>query len=85
MGPPVQLVALMLNIAARISNGNYRGFSFGYGESGQKIPCSWDFSDADDASEDSLDEDDYGVLLRTRSTAKGGRRGKEEEGSWEID
>ncbi len=84
LGPPVQLVALMLNIAAKIANGVHRGASFGYGEAGQKIPCSWDFSDADEEPEDVWDEDDYGVSLgRLASTNK--LKTKETGGSWEID
>ncbi|KAL9613067.1 MAG: hypothetical protein Q9167_002366 [Letrouitia subvulpina] len=86
MGPPAQLVALMLNIAAKIASGTYRGFSFGYGEAGQRIPCSWDFSDTDDSlyNEDGLEEDDYGVSLRNSPTAKS-RSVEEVNKSWEID
>ena len=78
LGPPVQLVALMLNIAAKITNGIHRGASFGYQEGGEKIPCSWDFSDADEDPEDVWEEDDYGISL-------GKSIAKETTGSWEID
>ena len=79
LGPPVQLVALMLRIAAKIAKGAFRGTSFGFGEEGQKIPCSWDFSDGSDDNE----EDDYGVQL-SRPTSK--TKGPQElTGSWEID
>ncbi|KAL9041808.1 MAG: hypothetical protein Q9214_003980 [Letrouitia sp. 1 TL-2023] len=86
MSPPSQLIALMLNIAAKIASGTYRGFSLGYGEAGQRIPCSWDFSDTDDSSheEDELEEDDYGVSLRNSPTAKS-RSAEEVNRSWEID
>lgn len=86
MSPPAQLVALMLNIAAMIASGTYRGFSHGYGEAGQRIPCSWDFSDTDDSSheEDELEEDDYGVPLRNSPAAKS-RSAEEVNRSWEID
>ena len=80
LGPPVQLVALMLRIAAKIAKGAFRGSSFGFGEGGQKIPCSWDFSDG---SDDNDDEDDYGVQL-SRPTSKT-QGPKEIAGSWEID
>lgn len=84
LGPPVQLVALMLNIAAKIANGVHRGASYGYGEAGQKIPCSWDFSDADEESEDMWEEDDYGVSLGESASSKT-MKAKETGGSWEID
>ena len=86
LGPPVQLVALMLNIAAKIASGVHRGASFGYGEAGQKIPCSWDFSDAeaDEESDDVWEEDDYGVSLGKLVSSKV-ITGKETGGSWEID
>ena len=79
LGPPVQLVALMLRIAAKLAHGTFRGSSFGFGEGGQKIPCSWDFSDGSDDN----DEDDYGVPL-SRPTSRV-NRSKESTGSWEID
>ena len=82
LGPPVQLVALMLNIARKISNGSYCGFSFGTGESGQKIPCSWDFSDTDD--EEVWEEDDFGISLGNITSSKS-TKGREVGGSWEID
>ena len=83
LGPPVQLVALMLNIASKIARGAFRGSTFGYGESGVKIPCSWDFSDADDeGSEEVWDEDDYGVSLGIIERKE---RVKREAKGWEID
>ena len=82
LGPPIQLVALMLNIARKIAKGSYCGFSFGTGESGQRIPCSWDFSDTED--DEIWDEDDYGVSLGNVSTSKN-LKTKEVGGSWEID
>ena len=63
LGPPIQLVALMMRIAAKIARGASRGTSFGFGDGGQKIPCSWDFSDASDGTDESWEEDDYGVPL----------------------
>jgi hypothetical protein len=80
LGPPVQLVALMLRIAAKITKGTFRGSSFGFGEGGQKIPCSWDFSDG---SDDNWEEDDYGFSLSKASSKD--MRAKEMGGSWEID
>lgn len=85
LGPPVQLVALMLNIASKIAKGTFRGAAYGYSESGQRIPCSWNFSDSEDDAEPSWEEDDYGVLLG--SGTKGTRQEPKEElgGTWEID
>ena len=82
LGPPVQLVALMLNIARKISNGSYYGFSFGTGESGQKIPCSWDFSDTEE--DEVWEEDDFGISLGNVTNSKT-TKGREVGGSWEID
>ena len=81
LGPPVQLVALMLNIARKIANGSYYGFDFGHGEEGRKIPCSWDFTDTD---EEVWEEDDYGVVLGN-VTSNRSSKAKEIGGSWEID
>lgn len=96
LGPPVQLVALMLNIAAKIVTGAYRGASFGYGESGQKIPCSWDFSDAEDCqgegegdsgsdSDPGWEEDDFGVSLGANLTNSRNARPQKVGSAWEID
>ncbi|KAL8785740.1 MAG: hypothetical protein Q9213_003207 [Squamulea squamosa] len=82
LGPPVSLVALMLNIASRIMNGTYDGFPLGYVGSSQKIPCSWDFSDTDQATDD---EDDYGFALDKLPSSKSSSRSKDMGGSWEID
>lgn len=79
----------MLNIARKIASGSYRGFTFGHGAEGQRIPCSWDFSDTE--SEDSAwDEDDFGVPINPTTLAQERvrrRDGKEKEAgaSWEID
>ena len=72
----------MLNIARKISNGSYCGFSFGTGESGQKIPCSWDFSDTEE--EEMWAEDDFGISLGNVTSSKP-TKSREVGGSWEID
>lgn len=84
LGPPVQLVALMMRIAAKIARGASRGTSFGFGDGGQKVPCSWDFSDASDEADENWDEDDYGVSLRKKISLREARV-SEIGGSWEID
>ncbi|KAL8804528.1 MAG: hypothetical protein Q9182_002536 [Xanthomendoza sp. 2 TL-2023] len=82
LGPPVSLVALMLNIASRIMNGTYDGFTLGYAGSSQNIPCSWDFSDTDQATDS---EDDYGFALDKLPSSRSSSRCKDLAGSWEID
>ena len=81
LGPPVSLVALMLNIASRIMNGTYNGFPFGYAASSPKLPGSWD-SDTDRTMEE---EDDYGYNLTKISSSSSSSRLKDLGGSWEID
>lgn len=76
LGPPIQLVALMLRIAAKIARGASRGNSFGFGDGGQKIPCSWDFSDTSDEADEGWEEDDYGVSLRNNLSSKEARAGE---------
>ncbi|KAL8711022.1 MAG: hypothetical protein Q9220_004403 [cf. Caloplaca sp. 1 TL-2023] len=82
LGPPVSLVALMLNIASKIMNGTYHGFALGYAGSSQKIPCSWDFSDTDQTTDE---EDDYGFALGKLPSSRSSSRSRGFGGSWEID
>ena len=88
LGPPIQLVALMLRIAAKIAKGAFQGSVYVIGDKGQKIPCSWDFSDGsgddDGAAVDVEEEDDYGISLGKTVSGKE-VRAKEDGGSWEID
>ena len=86
LGPPVQLVALMLNIAAKIAAGSLAAQTFTYNERGQPIPCSW-ADDEDDDDDEARWEDDYGISLggtpetRRRSSA----RSPQDSSSWDID
>ena len=91
LGPPAQLVALMMRIAARITRGMVQGSAFGVGDGGQRIPCSWDFSsDGSDEQEEMWgedeeeEEDDYGVSLGKTMSGKDVRT-RDVGGSWEID
>ncbi|ROW01818.1 hypothetical protein VPNG_07794 [Cytospora leucostoma] len=43
--PPAHLINLMLNVAARIAAGEWRGFVFGMGEGGEVVDVRWDWSD----------------------------------------
>jgi hypothetical protein len=85
LGPPVQLVALMLNLASRFTSGSLIGQTYTYSESGQPIPCSW--GDDSDFEANSGDEDDYGISLGgTPETVIRRRQPTEtQDSSWEID
>ncbi|KAI4153136.1 MAG: hypothetical protein L6R39_001659 [Caloplaca ligustica] len=83
LGPPVSLVALMLNVASRIMSGTYNGFPFGYADSGRRIPCSWDFSDTDQMTEEE-EEDDYGCAL-DKLPSRSSSRSEDLGGAWGID
>lgn len=82
LGPPVQLIALMLNIARKIANGATRGVAFGFGEVGETIPCRWDYSDADERCPP-WEEDDCGIALD--SLAPRSTDTYHMSGSWEVD
>ena len=76
LGPPIQLVALMMRIAAKIARGASRGTSFGFSHGGQKIPCSWDFSDTSDEADENWEEDDYGFSRRKTLPSENARAGE---------
>jgi len=60
MSPPSHLINLMLNVAARIAAGEWRGLVFGVDERGEQIPVQWDWSEEEDNSADDgkfVDED----------------------------
>ncbi|KAL8941649.1 MAG: hypothetical protein Q9216_002111 [Gyalolechia sp. 2 TL-2023] len=82
LGPPISLVALMLNIASRIMNGTYDGFPFNHTESGRKLPGSWYPSDTDQVMEE---EDDYGCALDKLPSSRSSSRSRNPGASWEID
>jgi hypothetical protein len=78
VGPPAHLVALMLEIAAKI----LKGIPVMYDPHGKKerIPCSWEDSEID---EDEWDQDDYGIPLnglRRRSSVSRGSDGGHSSG-----
>ncbi|KAL2151603.1 hypothetical protein VTH82DRAFT_6701 [Thermothelomyces myriococcoides] len=45
MSPPSHLIGLMLDVAARITAGEWRGNVFGMGEGGERVSVAWDWSD----------------------------------------
>ena len=82
LGPPVQIVALMLNLAARIANGALAAGPFTYDASGQPIPCSWNLKEdetADDETADDEWDDDFFSLNGPGGTKSSG------SSSWEVD
>ncbi|KAI9787713.1 MAG: hypothetical protein M1839_000244 [Geoglossum umbratile] len=86
LGPPIQLISLMLRIAFKIANGALRGSVSGYGESGEEIVCHWDYSDGGDTFEQGTwegEEDDFGVPFRGKESIRVG--GDSDNGAWEVD
>lgn len=99
LSPPGHLVNLMLQVAAKIAAGEWRGLVFGLDEGGESIPVHWDYSDGELSSWE--DEDDYkfsiGRLARTRSGSSSGSNGQtglrshisdfedKNEAGWEVD
>lgn len=87
--PPIQLVALMIHIAMRITRGAFQGSTFVIRGSNTKVPCTWDFSSdngetGDDDDEEDEDEDDYGMQLG-RTISERYSKHRDAGGSWEID
>jgi len=84
LGPPVQLISLMLRIAFKIANGALRGTVSGYGENGEEIICQWDYSDSGDNFEQGTwEEDDFGVPLAGKGATRA--RGGYNNEPWEVD
>lgn len=72
----------MLDIAAKIRAGEWRGVMFGFGDGGEKIVSDWDF-DAEVVAE-AWREDDFGAPLAT-GRKNSATRSYSFGGSWEID
>ncbi|MCJ1323044.1 hypothetical protein MMC15_008395 [Xylographa vitiligo] len=91
LGPPIQLVALMLNIAQRIARGAFYTSSVTIGERGQVVPWTWGQSDTENEHNEVWAEDDYGISLREllprarRPRDAEGSNERDMGGSWEID
>ncbi|TQN73800.1 hypothetical protein CSHISOI_01635 [Colletotrichum shisoi] len=65
LGPPSHLIALMLQVAAKIAAGQWRGMMFGFGEGGETIPVQWDYTDDE---YDSWGENDDFYLSQVESS-----------------
>ncbi|MCJ1287673.1 hypothetical protein MMC26_007025 [Xylographa opegraphella] len=91
LGPPIQLVALMLNLAQRIARGAFYTSSVTIGERGQVVPGTWAQSDAENEHDQVWAVDDYGISLRellprtSRSRNAEESKDRDGSGSWEID
>lgn len=86
LSPPSHLLHLMLNIAARIAAGEWRGMVFGFGDGGEKIVAQWDYGDEDDDSTgDFWEEDDYGVSLGGKQNLNSNSVRERIGRSWEVD
>ena len=83
LGPPVQLIALMLNIAKKIADGATRGIAFGFGEAGETITCQWDYRDEDGTEVGIWNEDNHDITLDKLPPQP--RHRPPMSGSWEID
>ncbi|KAL2132863.1 hypothetical protein VTI74DRAFT_3209 [Chaetomium olivicolor] len=66
LSPPSHLLSLMLNVAARIAAGEWRGLVFAMGEGGERVSVTWDWSEDDE-------EEDLGVWGRGRRRGAAGR------------
>ena len=83
LGPPIQLVAFMLNIAAKIAKGAFRQHPTDY-HATLSMPCTWEISDAENDHRDFWEEDDYGISLGVLPAPYPTTR-RDEGQSWELD
>ena len=84
LSPPSHLVKLMLNIAAKIAAGEWRGMAFGFGEGGETIVGQWDYEDGE-LTGDSWDVDDYGISLEWKQPSNSNAANERVGRSWEVD
>ncbi|KAI0404055.1 inheritance of peroxisomes protein 1-domain-containing protein [Xylaria palmicola] len=70
LSPPGHLVNLMLQVAAKIAAGEWRGLVFGFGEAGEQIPVQWDYYSDGDFS-DLSDSDDYTLTTQSSNYSDG--------------
>ncbi|KAK7918490.1 hypothetical protein PG985_010364 [Apiospora marii] len=79
MSPPGHLVHLMLQVAAKIAAGEWRGLVFGFNEGGEKIPVQWDYSDGEISSWE--DDDDYHYCMGRFGSMRKDREREEQQQS----
>ncbi|OBT90864.1 hypothetical protein VE02_00450 [Pseudogymnoascus sp. 03VT05] len=91
MSPPSHLVQIMVEIAAKIKAGQWRGAVFGVDEGGEEVVGQWDYGDGDFMCDqwDDADVDDYGTKTPVSSQMVRHKAVKGPPGgfgdSWEID
>ncbi|KAI4592486.1 hypothetical protein KJ359_011184 [Pestalotiopsis sp. 9143b] len=68
LSPPSHLVNLMLQVAAKIAAGEWRGLVLGTGEGGESIPVHWDYSDGELSAWE--DDDDYSFSIGRLPTSR---------------
>lgn len=91
MSPPSHLVQIMVEIAAKIKAGQWRGAVFGVDEGGEEVVGEWDYGDGDFMCDqwDDADVDDYGTKTPVSSQMVRHRAVRGPPGgfgdSWEID
>jgi hypothetical protein len=78
VSPPSHLLYLMVNIASKISAGEWRGMLPGQGDA-----APWDFEDEYGVTE--WTEDDYGISLFTTQDKPKKEADSNQGGSWEMD
>jgi hypothetical protein len=83
LSPPSHLVKLMLNIAAKIAAGEWRGMVSGF-EGGETIAGQWDYED-DELTGDSWDVDDYGISVGGKQPSNCNAARERVGRSWELD
>ncbi|KAL2179483.1 inheritance of peroxisomes protein 1-domain-containing protein [Thermothelomyces heterothallicus CBS 202.75] len=75
MSPPSHLISLMLDVAARITAGEWRGLVFGMGEGGERVSVAWDWSDDEGyMGYGRLERDDFWLRDRRNTRPTTGRR-----------
>ncbi|ETS84049.1 hypothetical protein PFICI_05925 [Pestalotiopsis fici W106-1] len=68
LSPPSHLVNLMLQVAAKIAAGEWRGLVLGMGEGGESIPVHWDYSDGELSGWE--DDEDYTFSISRLPTSR---------------
>ncbi|OBT53662.1 hypothetical protein VE04_06071 [Pseudogymnoascus sp. 24MN13] len=91
LSPPSHLIQIMVEIAAKIKAGQWRGAVFGVDEGGEEVVGQWDYGDGDFMCDqwDDADVDDYGTKTPVSSQMVRHRAVRGPPGgfgdSWEID
>ena len=74
----------MLNIAARIADGAYRGMYLNSTDGERNVPCAWVNSEGEEEARDVWEEDDFWISRGGVHSSRT-REANDIGGSWEID